>query len=126
MSAPDAQPPSTPPAGVRSPWGVRGAAAAGVGTALVAGVASLCCAGPITVILLGAGGAVAAAGLAPYRLPLLMVSAVLLGVAFWQVYWRRNPATGAACSIAVGRATRIGLWVAAVAWWTALVLFVVV
>ena len=59
----------------RSPWVAGGAAVGGLAGALTAAIAGLCCAGPITIALLGAGGAVAAAGLAPYRLPLLVASA---------------------------------------------------
>ena len=44
-----------------------GAATSGIGGALTASFAALCCIGPVTVALLGAGGAVAAAGLKPYR-----------------------------------------------------------
>jgi hypothetical protein len=62
----------------RRQWLVGGAAASGLASATVAALASLCCAGPVTVVLLGAGGAVAAAEMRPYRVPLLFVSAVLL------------------------------------------------
>ena len=97
----------------RSPWLAGGAAAGGLVGALTAAIAGLCCAGPITIALLGAGGAVAAAGLAPYRLPLLLGSAGVLGIAYWRTY-RRVDAN--ACPTAVGRWITISLRVAVVAW----------
>jgi mercuric ion transport protein len=97
----------------RSPWVAGGAAVGGLAGALTAAIAGLCCAGPITIMLLGAGGAVAAAGLAPYRLPLLLASAVVLSVGYWRAY---RPVNGAACATAVGRWIRISLRVAIVAW----------
>jgi len=48
-------------------YAVTGSALGAVGSAAVAIFASLCCAGPAVVAVLGAGGAVAAAGLVPYR-----------------------------------------------------------
>jgi hypothetical protein len=104
---------------------VRASAVAGGLSALVAGIAGLCCVGPLGIALLGVGGAVAAASLKPYRLPLLAVSFVLLTAAFWRTYRPRIVSTDVSCPIIAGRATRIGLWVAAVVWGTALVLYFV-
>jgi MerT mercuric transport protein len=104
---------------------VGASAAAGALSAVVAAVAGLCCVGPAVIAVLGVGGVVAAAGLKPYRAPLLALSFVLLAAAFWRTYRPRVAATGVSCRIAVGRATWIGLWVAAVVWWTALVLYFV-
>jgi hypothetical protein len=104
---------------------VRGTASAGAATAFVAAIAGLCCAGPLTVALLGAGGAVAAAGIKPFRVPLLGASLALLIAAFWRAYAPRAKTAGAACPIAIGRATRIALWAAAFVWWGALLLYVV-
>lgn len=104
---------------------IRASAAAGALSALVAAIAGLCCVGPAVIAILGVGGVVAAAGLKPYRAPLLAVSFVLLATAFWRTYRPRVAGTGVSCLIAVGRATRIGLWIAAVVWWTALVLYFV-
>jgi len=104
---------------------VRGTATAGAATAIVAAMAGLCCAGPLTVALLGAGGAVAAAGIKPFRVPLLAASLALLSAAFWRAYAPRTEPAGAACPIAIGRATRIALWAAALVWGGALLLYVV-
>ena len=108
---------------MRSPreWLTGGAAVGGLAGAVTAAIAGLCCAGPITIALLGAGGAVAAAGLAPFRLPLLFLSAGVLGFGYWRT---RRPANGAACPTAVGRWIRVSLRVAIVAWIVAATLWV--
>ena len=100
---------------MRSPrqWLSGGAAVGGLAGAVTAALAGLCCAGPITFALLGAGGAVAAAGIAPYRLPLLLASGALLGVGYWQ---RRQATEEKACPTTVGRWIRVSLRVAIVAW----------
>ncbi len=110
------------PSTVRSPWLASGAAAGGLAGALVAAIAGLCCAGPVTVLLLGAGGAVAAAGLQPYRPPLLLISAALLGVGYWRSYRSTNSGT-VACPPRVGRWIRTSLTIAAVAWIVAVTLW---
>lgn len=92
-----------------------GAATSGIGGALTASFAALCCIGPVTVALLGAGGAVAAAGLKPYRPYLMVGSLLLIIVGFWLSY-RRVAGEGAACPTRVGRVARGGLWVSAVFW----------
>jgi mercuric ion transport protein len=78
-------------------------AAAGLGA-----LASLCCAGPAVLAVLGTSGAVAAAGLAEYRPYLLLLAFAVLGFGFWQAY--RPVATGPACAIRTGRAIRVILW----------------
>jgi hypothetical protein len=100
-----------------------GAAIGGLASASVAALAGLCCAGPITVLLLGAGGAVAAAGLAPYRLPLLLVSGLLIVAGYWRVY--RARADGPACSIRVGQWMRMSLTIASLAWIAGAALWVI-
>jgi len=66
-----------------------GSATVGVGAALTATLASVCCAGPvvapIVVGLLGATGAAAAAGLKPYTPYFFAGSLALLAVGFWTV-----------------------------------------
>lgn len=109
----------------RRQWLVGGAAASGLATATVAAVASLCCAGPVTVVLLGAGGAVAAAEMKPYRVPLLFVSAVLLAGAYWRTYLRTSSASTGACPVRVGRWVRWGSVAAVMVWVAAAVLAVV-
>lgn len=62
-------------------------AAVGIGSAAAAAAVAACCSGPalgpLVVMLLGAGGAVALEGLRPYTLPLLAVSAAAIGFSFW-------------------------------------------
>jgi mercuric ion transport protein len=90
---------------------VTGSALGAVGSAAVAIFASLCCAGPAVVAVLGAGGAVAAAGLVPYRPYFLAASFALLGIGFWRSYWPHRSPSGAACSVSMGRRVRAALWV---------------
>ena len=71
---------------------------------------ALCCIGPVTVLLLGAGGAVAAAGLTPYRGPLLVLSGVLVVAGYWGAY--RSKVGAVACSLRVGRWIRASLTIA--------------
>jgi hypothetical protein len=104
---------------------LRASAAVGGVSAFVAAVAGLCCVGPLAITVLGVGGVVAAAGLKPYRLPLLAVSFVLLAAALRQTYRPRMATSGGSCPIIAGRVTRIGLWIAVAVWWTALVLYFV-
>lgn len=118
VAAPDDDRASAPPW-----WVAGGAAATGLAGALAATVAGLCCVGPVTFALLGAGGAVAAAGLKPYRLSLLVLSGILVGVGFWQTH--RAAATTGACPVRVGRIVRAGLWTAAVLWIAAATLLLV-
>lgn len=98
---------------------------AGATAALAAVFAGLCCVGPVTVVLLGAGGAVAAAGLKPYRLPLLVVSAVLVLGGFWRTYWAVGAGQGQSCPGQVGRWVHRALFGAAVVWIVAATLFLV-
>jgi len=99
----------------RSDGGIAvGSAAGAVGAALVAFLGTLCCAGPAVIAVLGAGGALAAARLEPYRPYFLALSAVLLAVGFWRAYApARLVSTGAACKIRTGRTVRTVLWLAA-------------
>src|SRR5215472_9819779 len=105
------------PARRRTPRRVATGAAvlSGLVSAGVAAIAGLCCAGPVTVLLLGASGAVAAAALAPYRLPLLLLSAVLIAGTSWRLRgaWI---AQGATCPVHAGRWMRRSLVIAGVAW----------
>ncbi len=113
----DSPPDSTPiDAPARDQTAVIGAGAGGLGAALAAGFAALCCVGPSTVALLGVGGAVAAAGLGPYRPVLLLGSLALLAFGFWGAYGRRSLVGGVSCPIRVGRSARIMLWFSAAVW----------
>jgi len=84
------------------------------GTSVAAVLGTLCCAGPAVVGVLGAGGALVAANLEPYRPYLLGAAAAMLANGFWRAYRPRPTATdGAACSIRTGRAVRVVLWLSA-------------
>lgn len=103
---------------------VLGSATGGLATAVVAVFAALCCVGPSTVAILGAGGALAAASLSPYRPYLLLASLAMILYGFWRVY---RPATvnreGVACPVRIGRFSRGTLWLAAIVWVAAATLF---
>ena len=84
---------------------------------------SLCCAGPSVIALIGAGGAAAAAGLAPFRPYLLTGSLIFLAIGFWRVY-RPATAQGQSCSIHAGKSLKAILWGSFVLWLASLILFV--
>jgi mercuric ion transport protein len=94
---------------------VVGSAIGAMGVASAAVLGTLCCAGPAVSALLGAGGALTAAKLEPYRPYFLTLAFVLLGIGFWQAYAPRKSATeGAACKTRTGRKVRLILWLAAI------------
>jgi MerT mercuric transport protein len=106
-----------------------GTATAGVGAAVTATIASVCCTGPvlapIIVGLLGATGAAAAAGLKPYTPYLFALSLVMLAVGFRSVYRARRVCVVAGSTSSPGVALNISqtvLWLAA-ALWVASVIF---
>ena len=88
--------------------------AGAVGASGTSVLATLCCVGPFAYGVLGAGGVLAAARLAPWRPYLLAASVLFLGVGFWSAYRRRVAADGAACLVPASRTVRVTLWVAAV------------
>jgi len=81
------------------------------GAAITAILVTLCCAGPAIVAVIGAGGALAAARLAPYRPYLLASSVLMLAFGFWRAY--RPARAGVACSVRTGRIVRATLWLSA-------------
>ena len=96
---------------------VLGSATGGLAGAVAAVFAALCCIGPSTVAVLGAGGALAAASLAPYRPYLLIISLAMILYGFWRAY--RNTGInreGIACPTRIGRFSRKALWLAAIVW----------
>ena len=95
---------------------VAGSAAGGFGGALAAVFAGLCCIGPSSVALLGAGGAVAAAQLTPYRPLLLLASLAFLAFGFWRAYGRRTTINGESCPVRIGRPARAILWISGAVW----------
>jgi len=112
-----------PGSGLAESAGAIATASTGIASALLTVVAGACCVSPvlapILVGVLGASGAVWAAGLKPYGWWILGASAAFLALGFWSVY-RPRPT----CSIADTRPPRRGLdlvaklslWVGAVFW----------
>lgn len=101
-----------------------GSATGGLATAVAAVFAALCCIGPSTVAILGAGGALAAASLKPYRPYLLLASLAMILYGFWRAHRTTGPnRQGVACPTRIGRFTRKALWLAAIVWVAAAVLF---
>jgi hypothetical protein len=92
-----------------------GSALGAIGAASVALLGTLCCAGPAVIAVIGAGGALAAAKLEPFRPYFLTGAGVMLALGFWRSY-RPLPvgATGAACTLRTGRLVRGALWLSAV------------
>ena len=121
MSEQVAGPP--PRTGVAESAGAIATASTGIASALLTVVAGACCVSPILapiiVGVLGASGAVWAAGLKPYGSWILGASAGFLALGFWSVYRPRR-----ACSIAdvprprrmLDRVAKLSLWVGAVFW----------
>lgn len=90
-----------------------------IGALITAGFASVCCLGPIVLVGLGLGGAGLAAGIAKYRPIFLGVTAILIGIAFYLAYCKREVVCkNGTCQLKSGsRKMKAVLWV---------VLFVVV
>lgn len=92
----------------------RNAFLVSAGAILTATLASLCCIGPVVLLVLGLGGVGFAAAFEPYRYYFLGLTAILLGAGFFLVY--RKPKTecapGDACEKpAPRRGQKIALWV---------------
>lgn len=101
-----------------------GSATGGLATAVAAFFAALCCVGPSTVAVLGAGGALAAASIKPYRPYLLLGSLAMILYGFWRAYGTAmRSGQVRACPTRLGRFTRKALWLAAIVWVAAVVLF---
>lgn len=81
-----------------------------------AGLASICCIGPLVLTGLGLGGLGLAAGLTPYRPLFLGLTGVILAIAFYAAY-RKRPAACAdgSCQPRPGsRGMKAGLWAVAI------------
>lgn len=84
------------------------------GAVMAAIAASLCCLGPLLFLVLGLGAFGAAAAFETARPFLLSAAGLLLGVAFYRVYFCRRQACtpdGACETKPVNRASRIVVWV---------------
>jgi mercuric ion transport protein len=87
------------------------------GAILAAFAAASCCLGPLLLAALGLGGAGAFAILGGYRTYLLVGAAALLAGGFSLTYRKPRAVEGGACTCersSVGRAGKVGLWVAVV------------
>ena len=87
------------------------------GAVISAIAASACCLGPLVLTVLGIGGAASALALTPSRPYMLVITAALLGTAFYMSYRRaaRACAPGEACEMpGASRIGRVLLWVATV------------
>jgi mercuric ion transport protein len=91
---------------------IAGTAVGAFGAAGAALMASLCCAGPAVLAVIGTSGAVAGAALEPFRLYFMAASFLLLGVGFWRAYVP-EPSVGS-CSTRAGRLVRPVLWISLV------------
>lgn len=102
--------------------GVIASGSGGLAAAALTVIAASCCVpalAPLVVGVVGASGAVWAAGLQPYGWWILGVSGVCLGAGFGTAYRPRN-----VCAVGnerdssawLTRAARVSLWVGAVAW----------
>lgn len=85
------------------------------GTIGAAVAASACCLGPVVFSAFGAGALGAAAvGLEPYRPIFLVLTAALLGGAFYTAYRRKDGCADGACQPRSTRAARVVVWIVAV------------
>lgn len=80
-------------------------------------VASSCCVVPLLFVMLGIGGAWMSnlTALEPYKPYFIAVTAVLLGLGYWQVYFRPKKVcedSSYCANPASGRITKAALWVA--------------
>ena len=106
-----------------------GAATTGIGAAIVALVAGACCVSPILAPLivgvLGASGAVWAAGLKPWVWWILGGSFVCLAFGFWTVYRRRPDcaiADAPKSGVMLSKFAKASLWFGAACWMTGVIL----
>ena len=87
-----------------SSWILTGGVLAGV-------AASLCCIGPLLSLGLGLGSFAAATWFAPWRPVLLVVTFILLGLAWWLTYRRpKADCADGTCVKQPGKASRAALW----------------
>jgi hypothetical protein len=86
-----------------------GSAVSAIGAAGIASLAGLCCVSPAIVAVLGVSGAVAAAGLAPYRVHFAVAAFALIALGFWRSY-RPLSVESRSCSVRTGRLVRTVLW----------------
>lgn len=85
----------------------------GIGALISAAFASICCLGPLVLAGLGLGGVGLAAGLVRYRPLFLVLTAVLLAVAFYFTYRKKEVACpDGTCEFRSGNKTmKTTLWI---------------
>lgn len=91
-------------------FAVTGGAVALSGLALALGA---CCVAPWAVGLLGVSGAVMLARLVGLQSPLVALTLLLIGLAFWYAYRARPTAVGENCPAEDRKGLRIALWIGA-------------
>jgi mercuric ion transport protein len=89
--------------------------AAGALALVSAGLASVCCLGPVLLAGLGLGGVGLAAGLEKYRPWFLAATGVFLGLAFYRVCRAQAACAEGACRTAPSRGVKVALWIAVAA-----------
>jgi copper chaperone CopZ len=87
-----------------------------IGSLATAVVASLCCIGPAVVALIGAGSIGAFSAFETYRPYFIGLTAILLGVAFYMTYRKREvKCEDGSCKIeSAGKWNKIGVWSATI------------
>lgn len=83
-----------------------------VGSIVTAIVASLCCIGPAVLAIIGAGSLGTFAAFEKYRPYFIGITAILLGVAFYLTYRKREvKCEGGSCKIeSTGKWNKMGVW----------------
>lgn len=92
---------------------VIGSSLGAIASGLAATATTFCCVGPAVIAILGTGGVLAAARLAPYRPYFIIGSVVLLTLGFWLAYRPRGGCIGRTCTTRSAKITRALLWLAA-------------
>lgn len=108
----NAEPTDSPIARARSGWFATGGVLGAI-------LASTCCIGPLLLVSLGVSGAWIGnlTALEPLKPYFIVATLVLLGLGFWQVYFRKKPACEAESYCARPESsliTKTALWVATV------------
>src|SRR5258708_37602457 len=85
---------------------VVGSSLGAIASGVVATATTFCCVGPAVIAVLGTGGVLDAARLAPYRPYFIIASVLLLGLGFWLAYRPQGGCIGATCTTTSARITR--------------------
>src|SRR5260370_16285291 len=85
---------------------VIGSSLGAIASGVVATATTFCCVGPAVIAVLGTGGVLAAARLAPYRPYFILGSVLLLGLGFWLAYRPGGGGIGKTCTTTNAKITR--------------------